>query len=145
MLVAHSFYGLTVPPNSSVSLTATCKDLPHIFPPPRKSKSIKSTSFKYFLPELPWWLNGQDYLPAMQETQVQSLGWEDPLGKGMATHIQHSCLENPMDRGALQATVHGVAKSQTRLSDYLSTLSLSHFHYLSVQDPSQEDFILTCR
>ena len=33
------------------------------------------------------------------ETQVQSLGWEDPLEKGMATHFS-SCLENPMDRGA---------------------------------------------
>ena len=52
-------------------------------------------------------------LPAMQETQVQSLGQEDPLEKGMTTL---SCLENPMDRGAWQATVHGVAKSQTRLS-----------------------------
>ena len=31
--------------------------------------------------------------------------------------LQYSCLENPMDRGAWQATIHGVAKSQTRLSD----------------------------
>ena len=60
--------------------------------------------------------------PAMQETQVQSLGQEDPLEKGMATHLsilawkipwteepsglqymgplKYSCLENPMDRGA---------------------------------------------
>ena len=36
--------------------------------------------------------------PAMLETWVQSLGWEDPLEKGMA--IQYSCLEIPMDRGA---------------------------------------------
>ena len=35
-------------------------------------------------------------LPAMQETRVQSLGWEDALEKEMATH---SCLENPIDRG----------------------------------------------
>ena len=47
----------------------------------------------------------------MQETQVQSLGREDPLEKEMAT-LQYSCLENPMDRGAWQAIVHGVAKSQ---------------------------------
>ena len=39
-------------------------------------------------------------LPVMQETQVQSLGQEDPLEKGMATPLQYSCLENPMDRGA---------------------------------------------
>ena len=44
-------------------------------------------------------------LPAMQETWVRSLGQEDPLEKEMATH-QYSCLENPMDRGAWQATVH---------------------------------------
>ena len=52
----------------------------------------------------------------MQETQFQSLGWEHPLEKGMATR-QCSCLENPMDRGAWWATVHGVAKGRTRLSD----------------------------
>ena len=44
------------------------------------------------------------------ETRVLFLGREDPLEEGMATH---SCLENPMDRGAWWATVHGVAKSQT--------------------------------
>ena len=37
--------------------------------------------------------------PAVQETQIQSLGWEDPLEKGMAIYSV-SCLENPMDRGA---------------------------------------------
>ena len=52
-------------------------------------------------------------LPTMQETWVQSLGQEDPLEKDMATPLQYSCLENPVDRGAWQATIHGVAKSQT--------------------------------
>ena len=55
-------------------------------------------------------------LPAMQGTQVRSLGQEDPLEKGMATH-SYSCLEKSMDRRAWWATVHGVAKSVTRLSD----------------------------
>ena len=55
-------------------------------------------------------------LPAMQETRVQSLGWEDPLENGGSTHsiqarILH-CLQNSMDRGACWATVHGVTKSQ---------------------------------
>ena len=50
-----------------------------------------------------------------QEMQVQSLSREDLLEKGMAHLLQYSCLENPMDRGAWQATVHRVAKSQTRL------------------------------
>ena len=67
-------------------------------------------------------------LPAMQETQVQSLGWEDPLkGNGDGYPFQYSSLENTMDRGAWWATVHAVAKSWTRLSDF--THSLSHVIY----------------
>ena len=43
-----------------------------------------------------------------QEVQVRSLGWKDPLEEDMATNsLQYSCLENPMDRGAWQAAVHG--------------------------------------
>ena len=41
-------------------------------------------------------------------------------GEGNGTPLQYSCLENPMDRGAWQVTVHGVIKSQTRLSDFTS-------------------------
>ena len=48
-------------------------------------------------------------------------------GEGNDTPLQHSCLENPMDRGAWWAAVHGVAKSQTRLSDFTFTF---HFHAL---------------
>ena len=40
-------------------------------------------------------------------------------GEGNANPLQHSCLENLMDRGTWQATVHGVEKSQTQLSDYM--------------------------
>ena len=54
-------------------------------------------------------------LPAMQETWVQFLGQEEPLEKEMA--IQYSSLENSMNRGAWQATVHGVTKSWTQLSN----------------------------
>ena len=61
----------------------------------------------------------------MQETWVRSLGWEDPLEKEMATHSLYSCLENPMDGGAWWATVHWVAKSQTRLIDFTFTLRSS--------------------
>ena len=49
----------------------------------------------------------------MQETQVRSLGWEDPLEEGMATYSSILAWRIPMDRGAWQATVHGVAQSQT--------------------------------
>ena len=52
-------------------------------------------------------------LPEMRETWVQSLGQEDPLQKEMATPLQYSCVENPMDGGAWQAMVHGIAKSWT--------------------------------
>ena len=56
-------------------------------------------------------------LPAMGETQVRSLGWEDPLEEDMANPLQYSCLEKPHGQRSLVATVHGVTKSQTRLSD----------------------------
>ena len=52
-------------------------------------------------------------LLAMQVTWVQSLGWEDPLEEGMATHPSIFAWRIPMDRGAWWATVHGVAKSRT--------------------------------
>ena len=50
-------------------------------------------------------------LPAIQETWVQSLGQEDPLEEGMATHSSILGWRIPMDRGAWQAIVHGVSKS----------------------------------
>ena len=56
-------------------------------------------------------------LPAMRETCVRSLGWEDPLEDGMATHSSILAWRIPMDSGAWWAAVHGVAKSRTQLSD----------------------------
>ena len=56
-------------------------------------------------------------LPAMQESCVQSLGWEDPLEEGMATHSSTLAQRIPKDRGAWQAKIHRVTKSQTQLSD----------------------------
>ena len=55
-------------------------------------------------------------LPAVQESWVRSLSWADPLEEGME--------ENSMDRAAWRATVHGVAKSRTRLSDFTFHFSL---------------------
>ena len=60
-------------------------------------------------------------LPAMQETWVQSLGWEDPLEEGRPTHSSILSWRIPIDRGAWQATVHGVAKSQIDMTEELST------------------------
>ena len=42
-------------------------------------------------------------------------------GEGNGNPLQYSCLENPMDRGAWQAIIHGVARSQTRLSPHTYT------------------------
>ena len=62
-------------------------------------------------------------LPAIHETWVGSLGWEDPLEKGTSYPHQYSGLENSMDRGAWWATIYGVTKSQTLLRDF-------HFHLI---------------
>ena len=56
-------------------------------------------------------------LPTVGETWAQSPGWEDPLEEGMAIHSSLLAWRIPMDRGAWQAVVHGVAKRQTRLSN----------------------------
>ena len=65
-------------------------------------------------------------LPTMQETWVQSLSWEDPLEEGMATHSSILTWKISKDRGARWATVHGVAKSQTK---QLSTAQ--HIHEMT--------------
>ena len=71
-------------------------------------------------------------LPTMQDTQVLSLGWEDPLEKEMATHssilawripwtedpCQYSCLEDPMDRGPTPVFLPGESHGQRSLVGY---------------------------
>ena len=52
-------------------------------------------------------------LPAMEETQVRFLGQEDPLQKEIGNSLQYSCLENPIDRPAWQATSPWDRKSRT--------------------------------
>ena len=52
-------------------------------------------------------------LAAMQETRVRSLGWEDPLEEGMATHSIILAWRILMGREAWRASVHGVTESQT--------------------------------
>ena len=65
--------------------------------------------------------------PAMWETWVRSLGWEDPLEKEMATHSSILAWRIPWTEEPGWATVHGIAKSQTRLSDFIFSF---HFHAL---------------
>ena len=63
-------------------------------------------------------------LPAMWKTWIQPLGWEDPLGEGMATHSSIPAWRIPMDRGAWRAAVHGVVRSLTQLSNFTFTSKL---------------------
>ena len=77
--------------------------------------------------------------PAKWETWVQSLGWEDPLEEDMATHSSILARRIPMDRGAWQATVLGVAESDPnkRLSTAqpMQELRKMHFQSLGGEDP----------
>ena len=68
-------------------------------------------------------------------------GLSGASGEGNGTPLQYSCLENPMDGGAWKATVHGVAKSQTRLSDFTFTF---HFHALK-KDMATHSSVLAWR
>ena len=65
-------------------------------------------------------------LPELIKSESLGVG-SITIGEGNGIPLQHSCLENPMDGGAWLASVHGVAKSRTRLSDFTFTF---HFHAL---------------
>ena len=69
------------------------------------------------------------------------IGHIDAYREGNGTPLQYSCLENPMDRGAWWAAVHGVAKSRTRLSDFTFTF---HFHALE-KEMATHSSVLACR
>ena len=67
------------------------------------------------------------YFPGGSDGKASAYNAGDPgsipgsrrsLGEGNGNPLQHSCLENPMDRGAWLAAIHGVTKSRTRLSDF---------------------------
>ena len=66
--------------------------------------------------------------PTMWETWARSLGWENPVEEGMATHSSIFAWRIPMERGAWRATVHGVAKGRTPLSESLARGSLFRVH-----------------
>ena len=71
--------------------------------------------------------------PAIWETWVQSLGWEDHLEKEMATHSSILAWRIPMDRGAWWATVHGVTKSRTQLKRLSTTKHSTAQRHLAAQ------------
>ena len=64
------------------------------------------------------WLRTRLPLKEMHETRIWFLGQEDPLEKDVNS-LQYSCLENPMDREAWWATVHGVTNRRTQLSNWI--------------------------
>ena len=78
------------------------------------------------------------HLPAMQETWVRSLGREGPLEKEMATHSSILAWRIPWMEKPGKATVHGVAKSQTRLSDF------GHFTFPVWNQSAIPSKVLTC-
>ena len=85
---------------------------------------------------------------AVQNREHLDLGLgSEKEGEGNGTPLQYSCLENPRDRGAWWAAVHGVAKSQTRLSDFTFTFHFptlekemaTHFSILAWKIPGTEE------
>ena len=83
-----------------------------------------------FISGLPRWLSSKEapcHAGAARDVgSIPGLG-RSP-GGGNGNSLQYSCLENSMDRGAWQATVHGVAKSQTQLRDWTTTIyTLIHY------------------
>ena len=77
--------------------------------------------------------------PAMRETWVWSLCWGDPLAEGVATHSSILAWRIPTDRGACPATVHGVAKHQTQLSNWAAHKEKC---YLNVINNSKNESVM---
>ena len=73
-------------------------------------------------------------LPAIQETWVRCLSWEDPLEEGMATHFSILAWRIPIDRGAWWATDHRVTKNWTRLSNW-TELNWTAFFLFQLSHP----------
>ena len=68
---------------------------------------------------LPWWLRWLSICLQCRRPRFNTIpGLGRPPGEGNGNPLQYSCLQNPMDGGAWEATIHGVAKSRTQLSDF---------------------------
>ena len=83
----------------------------------------RTNRYLYFLKRYLWLLEASLVAqmaknpPARQEIWVPTLGWEDPLDEGMATHSSIPAWRIPMDRGAWWATIYGVLKNRTWLCE----------------------------
>ena len=77
---------------------------------------------------LPWWLRQQRICLQWKRPRFDPAVGTIPLGKGNDYLLQYSCLRDSIDRGAWQATVHGVTKSWTQLSDNMHTHTHTHIY-----------------
>ena len=87
---------------------------------------------------------GLQSMGSLESDMTERLHFHFPLsciGEGNGNLLQYCCPENPMDRGAWWATVHGVPKSRARLSDFTFTF---HFHALE-KEMATHSSILACR
>ena len=84
-----------------------------------KNKKLKKSHSKGFTGD-----SMAENLPANAGDMGSIPGWGGSPAEGNGNPLQDSCLENPMDRGAWQATVHGVAESWTQLSDWTTARRL---------------------
>ena len=77
---------------------------------------------------VPWWFSDKESACKVGDTGDVGLipGLGRSLGEGHGNPLQYSCLENPMDRGAWRATVHGTAKSWIQLSDLACAHACTH-------------------
>ena len=78
---------------------------------------------------LPWWLSGKESACNARDTCLIPGSGRSP-GEGNGYPLQYSCLGNPMDGGAWWGTVHGVAKSQTWLTDSTTTTKYIYVYIL---------------
>ena len=98
----------------------------------RKMSCLWSPGWAHFSPSFPHTSPCHNPCPppAMCGTWVRSLSWEDSPGGGHGNPLQCSCLENPRDRGALWAAVHGVTQGRTRLERLSSGSGTLYCNYL---------------
>ena len=69
------------------------------------------------------WVKNPPAMQEIHERQIWSLGWENSLEEENDNPLQYSCLGNPMDREAWQATVHGVTKESDILHEWAHTIN----------------------
>ena len=102
----------------------------------RVRKTTKLFRLRKTAKGLPWWLSGKEFTCQWRRLGlIPELGRS--LGEGNSNSFQYSCLGNPMDRGAWQATVRGITKKLILLSDWITTTRLSKQACFCSGSPSQ--------